>query len=66
MSADEEAKVATIFESRLLFLTTGPNLPYIDADDFALRFSLRAQNLMWLLDAGAPASAGVPTAMDML
>ena len=47
-------------------VTSRPNLPYIDEDDFARRFSLRAQNLMWLLGAGASASAGVPTAMDML
>ena len=47
-------------------MTTGVKLPYIDADDFARRFSLRAQKLMWLLGAGASASAGVPTAMDMM
>ena len=40
--------------------------PYIDADDFARRFNLRAKNLMWLLGAGASAAAGVPTAMDMV
>lgn len=40
-------------------------LPWIRADDFARRFSLRARNLMWLLGAGASASAGIPTAMDM-
>ncbi len=38
----------------------------IGADDFARRFSLRAGNLMWLLGAGASASAGVPTASDMV
>src|ERR671918_400087 len=42
------------------------NLPRIDADDFARRFSLRARNLMWLLGAGASASAGIPTAWDMV
>jgi NAD-dependent SIR2 family protein deacetylase len=42
------------------------NLPLIAADDFARRFSLRAPNLMWLLGAGASASAGVPTASDMI
>ena len=41
-------------------------LPQIRVDDFARRFSLRAQNLMWLLGAGASASAGVPTARDMV
>ena len=46
--------------------STGPNLPYINSDDFARRFSLRTPNLMWLLGAGASASAGVPTAMDMV
>lgn len=42
------------------------NLPQIGADDFARRFSLRAGNLMWLLGAGASASAGIPTAWDMV
>ncbi len=41
--------------------------PYqISSDDFARRFSLRAENLMWLLGAGASASAGIPTASDMV
>jgi SIR2-like domain len=38
----------------------------IGADDFARRFSLRAGNLSWLLGAGASASAGIPTAGDMI
>ena len=41
-------------------------LPEIGADDFARRFSLRGPNLMWLLGAGASASAGIPTAGDMI
>jgi NAD-dependent SIR2 family protein deacetylase len=41
-------------------------IPEIGADDFARRFSLRAANLMWLLGAGASASAGIPTAGDMI
>lgn len=41
------------------------DLPQIGADDFARRFSLRSKNLMWLLGAGASASAGIPTAWDM-
>ena len=40
-------------------------IPRIAADDFARRFSMRASNLMWLLGAGASASAGIPTAGDM-
>ena len=36
--------------------------PNVGADDFARRFALRAGNLMWLLGAGASASAGIPTA----
>ena len=40
--------------------------PLIEADDFARRFSLRGGNLMWLLGAGASASAGIPTAWDMI
>ena len=41
-------------------------LSQIGADDFVRRFSLRAQNLMWLIGAGTSASAGVPTAIDMV
>ena len=41
-------------------------LPQIGADDFVRRFSLRSHNLMWLLGAGTSASAGVPTAIDMV
>lgn len=40
--------------------------PRVAPDDFARRFSLRASNLMWFLGAGASASAGLPTAMDMV
>lgn len=42
------------------------DLPEITADDFARRFSLRTNTLMWLLGAGASASAGIPTAGDMI
>src|SRR5215216_2732170 len=38
----------------------------IEADDFARRFTMRAANLMWLLGAGCSASAGIPTASDMV
>lgn len=38
----------------------------IGADDFARRFSLRTNTLMWLLGAGASAAAGIPTAEDMI
>ncbi len=44
----------------------GAGIPEIGTDDFARRFSLRAANLMWLLGAGASASAGIPTALDMI
>lgn len=40
--------------------------PEIRTDDFTRRFSLRAHNLMWFLGAGASASAGIPTAGDMI
>ncbi len=40
--------------------------PFIEADDFSRRFSLRAKNLMWLLGAGSSAAAGIPTAVDMV
>ena len=46
-------------------MNAASTLPHIEPDDFARRFSLRAKNLMWLLGAGASASAGVPTAADM-
>ena len=38
----------------------------IPTDDFVRRFSMRTVSLMWFLGAGASASAGVPTAMDMI
>jgi NAD-dependent SIR2 family protein deacetylase len=38
----------------------------IEADDFTRRFTMRAANLMWLLGAGCSASAGIPTAGDMV
>lgn len=38
----------------------------VEGDDFARRFSLRGGNLMWLLGAGVSASAGIPTAWDMV
>jgi hypothetical protein len=41
-------------------------LPTIETDDFARRFSLRAPKLMWFLGAGASAAAGIPTAGDMI
>jgi hypothetical protein len=46
--------------------TAENDLPRIEADDFARRFSRRAANLMWFLGAGASASAGIPTAWDMI
>jgi hypothetical protein len=42
------------------------NAPKIGADDFARRFALRSANLMWFLGAGSSASAGIPTAWDMV
>lgn len=41
-------------------------LPTVEPDDFARRFSMRGGRLMWLLGAGASASAGIPTAWDMV
>src|SRR5207302_8615934 len=40
--------------------------PELSIDDFTRRFALRAANLMWFLGAGASASAGIPTAWDMI
>jgi hypothetical protein len=44
----------------------GPEFPTIGPDDFARRFVLRAEKLMWFLGAGASAAAGIPTAGDMI
>lgn len=38
----------------------------MEIDDFVRRFSLRSKSLMWLLGAGASASAGIPTATDLI
>ena len=38
----------------------------IEIDDFVRRFSMRSKNLMWFLGAGASASAGIPTANDLI
>ena len=43
-----------------------PTALEIASDDFARRFAMRAPNLMWFVGAGASASAGVPTAGDMI
>ena len=40
--------------------------PEVSADDFARRFSMRNNQFAWLLGAGASASAGVPTASEMI
>lgn len=45
-------------------VTDEPN--EVTADDFSRRFSQRNGNLMWFLGAGASASAGIPTAWDMI
>jgi hypothetical protein len=41
-------------------------LTSVEPDDFARRFSMRGSRLMWLLGAGTSASAGIPTAWDMV
>ena len=45
---------------------TESDVPTLPSDDFARRASLRVTNLMWFLGAGASASAGLPTATDMI
>ena len=45
---------------------TNTALPEIGPDDFARRYSVRSERLMWLLGAGASAAAGIPTAGDMI
>ncbi len=41
-------------------------LPEVSIDDFVRRFGNRSSSLMWLLGAGASASAGIPTAWNMI
>jgi len=43
-----------------------PNIPFISADDFSRRFIVRNNKFMWFLGAGASASAGIPTAWDII
>jgi NAD-dependent SIR2 family protein deacetylase len=52
--------------STILQMDNVTDLPQIRSDDFSRRFGLRAANLMWLLGAGASASAGIPTAWDLI
>lgn len=47
-------------------VVTDSAYPVVEADDFARRFSMRSGKLMWLLGAGTSASAGIPTAWDMI
>jgi hypothetical protein len=47
-------------------MSTGEDLPQLGIDDFTRRFALRGGNLMWFLGAGASASAGIATALDMV
>jgi NAD-dependent SIR2 family protein deacetylase len=49
-----------------LLMPAGSDPPQLSIDDFTRRFALRASNLMWFLGAGASASAGIPTAQDMV
>lgn len=38
----------------------------VSLDDFTRRFALRSKSLMWFLGAGTSASAGIPTATDLI
>ncbi len=41
-------------------------LPEVTVDDFCRRLAMRSKHMMWLLGAGSSASAGIPTAQDMI
>ena len=56
----------SVVVDHVLPMPTKITVPSLALDDFARRFSLRATNLMWFLGAGASASAGLPTAIDMV
>ena len=47
-------------------MTERDDIPTIALDDFIRRFASRKSRLMWFLGAGASASAGLPTAFDMI
>lgn len=47
-------------------MTETDDIPTIALDDFIRRFASRKSRLMWLLGAGTSASAGLPTAFDMI
>jgi hypothetical protein len=53
-------------EAAPLLISTGEDPRELGIDDFTRRFALRAANLMCFLGAGASASAGIPTAQDMV
>jgi SIR2-like protein len=60
--------VPFVFQGKLgaPFMSVREEPPELGVDDFTRRFALRAANLMWFLGAGASASAGIPTAWDMV
>ena len=47
-------------------MTSADNIPTVALDDFIRRFAVRNSKLMWFLGAGASASAGLPTAFDLV
>ena len=47
-------------------MTANDDTPTVALDDFIRRFATRGSRLMWFLGAGASASAGLPTAFDMI
>ncbi len=52
--------------TRCTTMTPPKDIPTVSLDDFIRRFSVRASSLMWFLGAGASASAGLPTAFDLI
>ena len=47
-------------------MVANDDIPTVALDDFIRRFASRNTRLMWFLGAGASASAGLPTAFDMI
>lgn len=47
-------------------MAANDDIPTVALDDFIRRFDRRKSRLMWFLGAGASASAGLPTAFDMI
>jgi len=63
---DNEGFSSVEGHSEIKSIADSPDIPTVEADDFARRFSMRPGSIMWFLGAGVSAAAGIPTAGDMI